>query len=265
MTEQPGEADQRRLDIDWVKALAAALAAMSSAVLLSTLGAVGTIIGAAVGSLVATLGTTLYAQWLARSKQTVVKAQEIALGRIGVAQAEVRRAQRRGPASATGAAHLDHADEELAAAKEELADAGEPGPDDPAAPGWRERLTELPWKRIGVIAAAAFLVVLLAITAFEQLVGRSVSSYTGGSDDRRSTIFGGDESDEDQPDRRDRDRPSDESPTPTSEAPVESDDPSEDPEPSDEPTEEPSETEPTPTEPTPTEPPTTPPPTEPSG
>ena len=48
---------------------------MTTAVLLSTLGAVGTIIGAALGSVAATVGTALYAQGLAKSKATVAKAQ----------------------------------------------------------------------------------------------------------------------------------------------------------------------------------------------
>src|SRR3954454_3235204 len=82
------------LDIDWLKTTAGALAAVTTAVLLSTLGAVGTLIGAALGSVAATIGHALYAPGLARSRYVVLKAQETALHKVGIAQAEVRRAGR---------------------------------------------------------------------------------------------------------------------------------------------------------------------------
>jgi uncharacterized membrane protein len=244
MTEDATE--KPRLEIDWGRTVAAALAAVTSAVLLSTLGAVGTLIGAAVGSVAATVGTAIYAQGLARSRRAVALAQETALGRIGAAQAEVRRAQRRGTDTQ---AHLDHAGDELAEAQAELEEVAE----DPAAteerPGWRERLADLPWKRIAMLTAAIFVAVLLAITVFEQVTGRSVSSYTGGSDDRRTTIFGGEEDDADQ--RRDREDRSPEPTEPDSEAPVETEDPTE--EPTLPPTAEPSDDDTTPPVPTPTD------------
>src|SRR5688572_6265859 len=192
-----------KLDLDWSNTLAGALAAVSSAVLLSTLGAAGTLIGAAVGSLAATIGTALYAQGLAKSKEKVAQAQETALNKVGVAQAEVRRARRRGSSGATAETHLEHAEEQLAEAEAELGDALDGGrehgdnhgdqvlegfPDDDIKPGWRERLAVLSWKRIALYAAATFVVVLLAIAAFELISGRSVSSFTGGSDrDSNST------------------------------------------------------------------------------
>ncbi len=48
--------------------------------------------------------------------------------------------------------------------------------------GWRDRLAGLPWKRIAILAAGMFLVVMVALSLFEVVSGRSVSSYTGGSD-----------------------------------------------------------------------------------
>src|SRR3954454_19589462 len=103
------------LDIDWLKTTAGALAAVTTAVLLSTLGAVGTLIGAALGSVAATIGSALYAQGLARSRYAVLKAQETALHKVGIAQAEVRRAARRGGEAQE--APLDLADERLAEAR----------------------------------------------------------------------------------------------------------------------------------------------------
>jgi hypothetical protein len=179
MPEHPPTAPPK-LEIDWLKTSAGALAAVSTAVLLSTLGAAGTLIGAAVGSVAATVGSAVYAQGLARSKQAVLKAQTSALQKVGVAQAEVRRAARYEGAAQD--AHLDLAEERLAEAKEEL---------DAPVLGWRERLAALSWRRIGLVAAGTFAVVVLAITGFELAAGRSVSSFTGGSNGGQGSTLSG--------------------------------------------------------------------------
>jgi len=249
MTEDP------KLEIDWVKTFAGALAAVSTAVLLSTLGAVGTLIGAALGSVVVTVSSQLYAQGLARSRRSLAKAQETALFKVGIAQAEVRRAGRRQGDEEAVEAHLEVADERLGEAKADLDEAATP------APTWRERLVVLPWKRIALLAAATFLVVLVVIAAFEALTGRSVSSYTGGSDkDSSSTFNGGDGSSSDddgqQPDRGPSDG-IDPTQQPSEDPSVEpTQEPSESPSvsPSEPPTTEPTQpVDPTPTEPLPTE------------
>jgi hypothetical protein len=238
--------------IDWLKTAAGALAAVTTAVLLSTLGAAGTLIGAALGSVVVTVSSQLYAQGLARSRRTMAKAQETALQKVGIAQAEVRRAGRRQDETGAVEAHLEVADDRLAQARAELE----------VVP------TRFPWKRIGLMTAGLFLVALVAIASFEALTGRSVSSYTGGSEKDSGSIFI-DRSSDDGGDRKDEPKrdPSDPQTQPTdvpSEEPSEtpSEEPTEEPteEPSEEPTEEPSETpsdEPTelpllPTAPTPT-------------
>jgi hypothetical protein len=227
--------------IDWLKTMAGALAAVTTAVLLSTLGAAGTLIGAALGSIVVTVSSQLYAQGLARSKRTMAKAQETALSKVGIAQAEVRRAGRRQDETGALEAHLEAADDRLDQARAELDDAA------PTQLGLRERMLLLPWKRIGLLTAGLFLVVLVAIASFEALTGRSVASYTGGSDkDSSSTFTGGGSSDQRERQERPRQEPSDQpsdadpSDDPASEAPSEQ--PTEEPTvtPSDEPTEEPS-------------------------
>jgi hypothetical protein len=182
-SDHPPAPAPAKLDIDWLKTAAGALAAVTTAVLLSTLGAVGTLVGAALGSVAATVGSALYAQGLSRSKNAMLKAQETALHKVGIAQAEVRRAGRR-----TGAqhdAHLDLADERLGEAREEL-DVVEPPP-----ATWRERVAALGWRRVAVLAVATFAVVLVAITGFEALSGRSLSSWTGGSSSGQGTTLGG--------------------------------------------------------------------------
>lgn len=225
------------VDIDWLKTLAGALAAVTSAVLLSTLGAAGTIVGAALGSVAATVGTALYAHGLAKSRATVAKAQEATLSKVGAAQAEVRRASRQSDDEDAVEAHLGAADDRLAEAKAELGDAVA----QPVTGTVADRLAGLPWKRIGATAAATFMVVVLTITAFELLTGRSVSSRTGGGDDSQGTTIGGvtgagtgstrDRDREDQPEQD----PSDDATT--TEEPSPSGEPSS--EPSEVPTEEP--------------------------
>lgn len=222
-----------KLDIDWLKTIAGALAAVSSAVLLSTLGAAGTIIGAALGSVIATVGGALYSQGLARSRDRLAQAQTLALRRVGIAQAEVRRASRHQGDDPAVDAHLAHADERLGEAKADLGAIA----DEPPAVGWRERLVVLPWKRISLVAAGLFATAILAITAFEVLAGESVSSITGGTDgDGGPTItrIGGGGSDTSRDDRA----PSDDTATPSDEP---SSEPPDEASPTDEPTDAPTE------------------------
>ena len=211
------------LDIDWVKTIAGALAAVSSAVLLSTLGAAGTLVGAALGSVVVTVGGALYTQGLARSRGRLVRA-PIPAGS-------------RGTSSAHAGQRLDETRQTVPA-----------GADEPGRPTpWRERLAALPWRRVGLYAAAMFVATILAITAFEVVAGRSMSSIVGGGDGGGgTTITRLDGSDRDTS-REDDQAPDEEEATPT-EAPL-----SESPEA----TEVPPESPPAPTSTTPTPDPTT--------
>ena len=170
MTEQP-----RRIEISWVQAAASALAAVSTAVLLSTVGVAGTIIGAAIGSVAATVGSAVYSHYLAVSRDRVAAA--------AAARAKVRRAHAGlGEAAADlavgtprAADHLDDADHDLQKAEITLDTAEQRSP-------WREALRGLSWRRLALAAAALFVVAMAAIVTFELIAGRAVSTYTGGSD-----------------------------------------------------------------------------------
>jgi hypothetical protein len=176
------ENTRREPVVDWPRVLGGALAAVSSAVLLSTLGVIGTIVGAALGSIVVSVATSLYARGLTRSRERMAQAQEAALRRVGVAQAEVRRARRRSARDATEA-HLERANQNLAEAHEELTTDPEPG--------LLTRLRRLPWRHVVLGTALTFVVALAAITAFELLAGRPIASYTGGTDRDHGTSIGG--------------------------------------------------------------------------
>ena len=97
--------------------------------------------------------------------------------KVGVAQAEVRRAARHQGDDRAVDAHLAHAEERLGDAQEDLA----PSAESPSDVGWRERLAALPWKRISLVAAGLFAAAFLVITAIEVTAGESIASITGGS------------------------------------------------------------------------------------
>jgi hypothetical protein len=202
-----------KVQIDWTRAIAGSLAAVASAVLLSTLGAVGTIIGAAVGSLVVTISSALFTHGLSTSKRSLAKAQAAAMQKVGIAHAEVQRAERADDTDAKRS-HLEHADERLEEAHDQLDAAAL----DAAPVPWRQRLERLPWRRILIGAGALFLITVLVITAFELVAGRSVSSFTGGTgNDGRTTINDVRQRGSDPGPDRDESDPS-ESPQPTDEA-----------------------------------------------
>ena len=185
--------ENQRVKVNWVQVCAGALAAMSSAVLLSTVGAAGTIIGAALGSVVVTVGKELYSSGIRASRQAATAAQAAASRRVARARTQVGRAvdELDGDTLVDDTSGLD-AERQLRQARGEL-DAAENALDTADAPprtSLKETLAGLPWKRIALAAAGVFLVAMLAITAFELLSGRSVSSYTGGSSDGRTSITG---------------------------------------------------------------------------
>jgi hypothetical protein len=171
------EGTKPKVEIDWLTTLAGVLAAVSSAVVLSTLGAAGTIIGAALGSMVATIGSAVYRQGLAESRERLVRAQTAARQKVGVAQAEVLRADHTIDEEVADA-HLARAEERLDAAQLDL----EGAMHESASAGWGDRLRALPWRRISMVTAGLFAVVVLALTAFELIAGEPVSSITGGTD-----------------------------------------------------------------------------------
>ncbi len=137
----------RRIEISWVQAVAGALAAVSSAVLLSTVGVAGTIIGAAIGSVAATVGSAVYSHYLAASRDRVAAA--------AAARSSVRRAQ--------------------GGVVDEVGETDETHP-------WRAAVHGLRWRRLLLVAGGLFVVAMSAVLTFELVVGRAVSTYTGGSD-----------------------------------------------------------------------------------
>ncbi len=200
--------------INWVQIVAAALAAMTSAVVLSTLGVAGTVVGAAVGSIAASVASAVYQRGLNASKEAAY-AQAAAYGRVSKARSNLDDAvlsMNRGETDATR--RVQDAGRELSEAEEALQreKADHPAavpPEDPFAHlyarpsvaepvgGAAESLVVAPtpsrglnWKHVAVIAAVIFVGVMVTITAFELISGRAISTYTGGSDGTDTTVPG---------------------------------------------------------------------------
>ncbi|WP_436701624.1 hypothetical protein [Nocardioides sp. BYT-33-1] len=208
------DAEERTSRIDWSATFAGAAAAVTVAVLLSTLGAAGTLIGAALGSIIATVSSALYKQGIESSRRRMAEVQAAALQRVNLADQNVRRAARRADPEAAGR-ELDRAHRHLDAAGEELGDEP-PGPAPATAPS---RWADLQWKRIAMLAAAVFVLALLVISAVELVAGKSVSTITGGTDGRDRTslsgVFGNGGKGDKGKDPRPQEPPAEETPTPT--------------------------------------------------
>jgi hypothetical protein len=144
----PPPPKQPRLGVGPAQIAGSALAAVSGAFAASYLGVTGTVVGAAVGSVVATVGGATYTSSLRRGSAAVRR-------RVTTLQGTVVKL--------------------------------EPAPAAPR-PDIRTRLTALPWKRLGVASAAALVVALAAITAFELVSGRPVASLTGHSAGGGTTV-----------------------------------------------------------------------------
>lgn len=174
--------EPRRLDINWVQTLAGALAAVSSAVLLSTLGVAGTIIGAAAGSIVVTVGNAVYSYYLDVSKERAAAARQAALEKANGVRARARSRTGGGTVVVQAAAETD-------------AERGSPTKQR-TRPTWRDAAAALPWRRVVATVVAVFAVAMAAILTFEAGAGHPVSYYTGGSGaDGPRTSFGGGGSD----------------------------------------------------------------------
>ena len=162
------------LDISWTRTVGSALGAVSSAVLLSTLGVAGTLIGAALGSLVITVGGAMYTSSLHATKERVVKV-----------------AARNGHTAPRARVDRDPGDVVDMPAQEHRSAPLPDGDDEPPSTSWGQTLRDLPWKRITGVAVAVFVVAMGLILAFELTTGRAVSSYTGGSSTGTGTSIPG--------------------------------------------------------------------------
>ncbi|MGX5654619.1 hypothetical protein ACWKWC_07595 [Geodermatophilus nigrescens] len=155
--ETPDEkADEKpaRLQLSPVQVAAGALAAVSSAVVLSFFGVAGTVIGAALASIVSTVGSALYSASLTTTGERLRKA----------------RVHRPAPAA-------DPAD---TTATRELP----PSLDPRRAPAPRQRPR---WVRVAAYTAAVFVTAMVVVTGIELVSQQPVSALVGGTETSSSS------------------------------------------------------------------------------
>ncbi len=244
--------ERTKIKLDGVQLVSGALTAVTSAVLLSTVGVAGTLIGAAVGSVLGTVGNAVYSYYLRLSRRRVATAKAVAEARVRGAASLAAQAGTHGDAD-LAEAQLEMAEEEFEQAQDDLENA-----DEHKRVPWRDVVAALPWRRVLAVAGVVFVIAFGAILTFEAIAGRAVSTYTGGTDGPARVsipgVGGGDsrdqEPDDNAPKPPDEEQPTAPSPSPTPTSAEPTTDPSLEPTPEETPSTEPSAT-PAPETPTP--------------
>lgn len=155
----------RKLDLSVTQVVAAALAAVTAAVLGSRLGAAGTVIGAAGASVILNVATVVYKTSLERSRE---KIRVLARSTLPLPTSrDGSRAERSHPPAAN--APLD--DERLTDTTD-----SEPQPGDRS-----RRFTTLRWGAVVVGAVGGFVLAMMAITGFEWASGETVGGNGEGT------------------------------------------------------------------------------------
>lgn len=149
------------MEVSGIQLTATVLAAVTGALLASSLGVVGTITGTAVASAASTLGTAVYRHYLGRTRERI----------RDVAPVIVRQARWR-PSAGTGANAPARVYDQIDVV------------DVPVDRSGRRRV----WRRYGVPALAAFVLVLACITGFELAAGKPISSLVWGKSGNGTSI-----------------------------------------------------------------------------
>jgi hypothetical protein len=176
-------------ELNWMQTAGSALAALSSAALLSTLGATGTLVGAAVGSIVVTVGGTVYSHYLSVSRERMA-------ARSAAVRPATRHRGRSGDASMGAVTRtLGQSPERFPLLAESAKGAAPTGTVAQPPPGrrlidgnlpgtptsLRQMLRGLRWKPALAASLGVFVLVMGLIVSMELATGRALSSYTGGS------------------------------------------------------------------------------------
>src|SRR4051794_8987585 len=143
-----------------VQVAAGALAAVSSAVLLSFFGVAGTLTGAALASVISTVGASLYSASLNRTKERLGRALTVRQGAPAV-----EPSGRAEPATTVLPAHLD--------------------PRRAPAKRFQPR-----WSRVAVYAVGVFVVAMGIVTGIELIGQKPVSALVGNSHSSGTTTLG---------------------------------------------------------------------------
>jgi cytoskeletal protein RodZ len=169
----------KRPDVSVIQVMAGALAALSAAVIASTLGVEGTIAGAALGSVVATAGGAWYSWSLERTHHRLrTQAQTI------VATTRSRAGKGQPPAGAVKSAEPTSPDDAVAGQEIQKEGTGEGHEGEQSG----ERRRKPRWWMLGLAALGAFVIAMVAITAFELMTGKPLAAQVGGTDVGGTTL-----------------------------------------------------------------------------
>ena len=184
------EKDERTLGLSTAQVVGSVLAAITGAVLASTMGVTGTVIGAAVASLVATIGSAIYTWSLRRTtvavRKTAAQVRQAALesGPLPrtVAQGPLRTIKERAAAST---AEQGPDGQEQDQDQDQDPDGQQPEEPDPDEDSWRR---SIPWGKVLLASLTVTVLALAGITVVEAIAGKPISSVTGGSDSQGTTV-----------------------------------------------------------------------------
>jgi hypothetical protein len=170
--QPPPDAPRDRVQLSAVQVAASALASVSAAVIASLFGVAGTVVGAGLVAIVSTTGSALYSSSMKRTSSQLRRARENLLtARAGEAGSTTRPGR-----AASSTAVLDRPEPRRRRS----------GSTDDATPSrWRRGwLTVggrrgLKWPALLGAAVLVFALAIAAITGFEALTSKSISSLTG--------------------------------------------------------------------------------------
>ena len=187
------EKDERTLGLSTAQVVGSVLAAVTGAVLASTMGVTGTVIGAAVASLVATIGSAIYTWSLRRTtvavRKTAAQVRQAALesGPLPrtVAQGPLRTIKERAAASTAEQGPDGQEQDRTRTGPDQDPDGQQPEEPDPDEDSWRR---SIPWGKVLLASLAVTVLALAGITVVEAIAGKPISSVTGGSDSQGTTV-----------------------------------------------------------------------------
>jgi hypothetical protein len=155
---------ERQEGIRFSQVVAGALAAVTAALIGSTMGVAGTVVGAGLASVISTVGGTLYLRSIQRTRESVRTVRAKVVGRSGGTTVMV---------SAEDPSQ-DPTDEQAQPGEEVEAEPATSTDDRPPAAKRRSR-----WAVLAVTTLAAFALGMLAVTGVEWLRGESLSGDGG--------------------------------------------------------------------------------------
>lgn len=181
---------KKRVDLSLSQVTGAGAATLAAATAASYLNVYGTVIGAAVMAALSTLVSPMLQHWFSRSGEQARQLAEKAVARTGVPVPNLARTKSdsdteamHGNVRSSGVEQTRELPETTGDTVTGDTDAGDP----PSEPEGRRG-----WRSLAVPAAAVFILVMLVILVFELFTGRSLTSWTRGSEEPSApTLFGG--------------------------------------------------------------------------